>query len=815
MRQSISKVQTLYVCFAIIILSSSISEARKYNDKSILYKRYPQLNNTMTPQCVQGINKMLINFLQYPYDQMELYSLKGINDLGSYSKCQQNLGQYSDYSTLNFNLSHLPLILHFGLCLPKECKQANLDKFNEAITDTINNAWIGLSNITNVESDYTKNWTRFQVQVLKTDEVLSSWRDETKIGCIIMLILASVFMLIFCFIPSLLHTKDKLINFKNPQANEQVLQNSSEVLSSQNHDNQSIHNNNINNSLFSTQGNMLNDKTKITVEKFNSSRLSNSAALLNGMSGSRNGNQSVDLRSSQASEQYLDKRALIDSNLDPKRPIYLQQTPKLIESFSWINAFKELKTSRGKPWDHKELDMLETFKFVSYVLLQVTATAFFLMTGPTQNSWKILDFFQNIIFTIVVSGNVGMEGFTCLSGFFGAYRLLQIYDANGGTISFKDILKFYARKVMRLLPIYYLVLFFGWFVGPILFDAPLWSINKTLYLNCESYWWASVLFIGNLVPFFGEATEGCMFWSWFLACDLQLYLLIPLYVALIRKSKIVGYGLQFLLIAFNIAFAIIICLQKELRAGVFALENYYLFSDLLNKPYCKFATHGTGVMFAFLYWEILAYRKCDNFEKPKKYPKLHFLHKAKWLGYSFNISGNALVWVNLLCGYGAVKSPYSWSMLQNSLYYGLTRISYSIALFLIFLAVILGHFEIGRIACQNNYMRALGKLTYLGGLLSPIVITLLYCGLEYSAYLTTPGVLYLGIGNILTLTIISFFVYLTFEYPFKVIIGASIMKKISHDDILRTKYLMDQGIVESNKNDDKNLEFQLKTKVID
>ena len=88
-------------------------------------------------------------------------------------------------------------------------------------------------------------------------------------------------------------------------------------------------------------------------------------------------------------------------------------------------------------------------------------------------------------------------------------------------------------------------------------------------------------------------------------------------------------------------------------------------------------------------------------------------------------------------------------------------------------------------------MRAFGKLTYLGGLLCPIVITSLYCRLEYSTYLTTPGVLYLGFGNTLVELLLCFFVYLTFEYPFKVIIGRSIMKKISHDEILRTKYLID------------------------
>ncbi len=113
-----------------------------------------------------------------------------------------------------------------------------------------------------------------------------------------------------------------------------------------------------------------------------------------------------------------------------------------------------------------------------------------------------------------------MEAFICMSGFFGAYKCLQIYDANGGKLSFKDVLKIYARKILRILPLYYAVFFFGWLVGSRLLDAPLWYNYKQLYLDCSKYWWAQLLFIGNLVPFFEEATEGCMYWSWFVTTDL-------------------------------------------------------------------------------------------------------------------------------------------------------------------------------------------------------------------------------------------------------------------------------------------------------
>lgn len=166
------------------------------------------------------------------------------------------------------------------------------------------------------------------------------------------------------------------------------------------------------------------------------------------------------------------------------------------------------------------------------------------------------------------------------------------------------------------------------------------------------------------------------------------------------------------------------------------------------------------------------------------------MHKARWLGFTFNVFGNALVLLNLLCGYEAVKDPYAWPMYKNALFNGFTRISYAVAILLVFASVVLGHFEIGRIVCSNSYMRGLGKLTYSGALLCPIVITLAYCSQDYSMYLTIPGVMYLGIGNIISELIVCFFVYLSIEYPLKNLVGLTLLKKISHDEVLREKHIL-------------------------
>ena len=186
---------------------------------------------------------------------------------------------------------------------------------------------------------------------------------------------------------------------------------------------------------------------------------------------------------------------------------------------SWISAFSNLHNSRCSPWDDRELDILEGFKFISFVFLQLMSTTLFFNGAPQLNIWKMLDFLQQIFFTVIISSNMATDLFMALSGFIAAYKCIQLFDANGGSISGKDVGKMYLRKFVRLAPMLYFVFFLGWVITPRLKDAPTWVATNQLFYKCDQYWWAQVLFIGNIVPYFEEVSCGCFYWAWGLYCD--------------------------------------------------------------------------------------------------------------------------------------------------------------------------------------------------------------------------------------------------------------------------------------------------------
>jgi uncharacterized membrane protein YidH (DUF202 family) len=146
-------------------------------------------------------------------------------------------------------------------------------------------------------------------------------------------------------------------------------------------------------------------------------------------------------------------------------------------------------------------------------------------------------------------------------------------------------------------------------------------------------------------------------------CELQLYAFMPLFVWANRKHHVIGgLLLQFLLILLSTFLNVGLCYKYGLTAGALSLENYYLFGVILNKPYTKLASYSIGIYLSMIYLDIVNYRRLKSEEeRSKEYPKLHFLHRAKFLSYLFIFVGIFLIMLMMFVSYPAVKAPYSWT----------------------------------------------------------------------------------------------------------------------------------------------------------
>ncbi len=197
-------------------------------------------------------------------------------------------------------------------------------------------------------------------------------------------------------------------------------------------------------------------------------------------------------------------------------------------------------------------------------------------------------------------GMTGVHLFLVLSG----YLITNIVINHVGTPHF--FRAFYARRILRIWPVYYLTLAFLLVVQHHLPDPPSWQgLPYYLTFTQNTWHWPLINTLVTVPPRTVRAFDH----SWTLAVEEQFYLLWPLAVALIGPKRvgpvalgIVGFGLWFKTLGYDTWILFNVCGAFALGALIAAILNdrprverhryavslFFLVSGLLG--------------FAYLYW---------------------------------------------------------------------------------------------------------------------------------------------------------------------------------------------------------------------
>lgn len=127
------------------------------------------------------------------------------------------------------------------------------------------------------------------------------------------------------------------------------------------------------------------------------------------------------------------------------------------------------------------------------------------------------------------NGDLGVNFFFTLSGFLITYLLLA-EEANNGMFSIKN---FYWRRTLRIWPLYYVTLVFGYWG----FQFLLKLVNVTIEENAN--FWYYVFFLGNFNSILnGAPTSGTLSVLWSLAVEEQFYFFWPVLLLIFRRYRL-------------------------------------------------------------------------------------------------------------------------------------------------------------------------------------------------------------------------------------------------------------------------------------
>lgn len=233
-------------------------------------------------------------------------------------------------------------------------------------------------------------------------------------------------------------------------------------------------------------------------------------------------------------------------------------------------GFQYLCKTRGLTFDNRELDVFECIKFICFCMGTISYTTYLTISTQADNPWVIVSFFEMMVFTNFCGFAIVMEMFFAISCFYFSYRLFQLAEVNGDKLHPLDVLKAFARKLLRLVPVYWAIFFLSWGMYPRSTNGgPFWYVSANLFESCNDDWWARILLIGNLVPEFTSQAPicGCFFWGWIIDVDIQLTLVVPLFVYAYLFNKKLGHAMIFIFIIFGMFVNMAIVNAWDIKVG--------------------------------------------------------------------------------------------------------------------------------------------------------------------------------------------------------------------------------------------------------
>jgi peptidoglycan/LPS O-acetylase OafA/YrhL len=80
------------------------------------------------------------------------------------------------------------------------------------------------------------------------------------------------------------------------------------------------------------------------------------------------------------------------------------------------------------------------------------------------------------------------------------------------------------HRYLRLTPAYAAVVLFTAGLSGHMGDGPMWFGYWENVASCRDWWWTNLLYINNIVPFKRNMYRECDAWTWYLATDMQFFL---------------------------------------------------------------------------------------------------------------------------------------------------------------------------------------------------------------------------------------------------------------------------------------------------
>eukprot|EP01101_Sappina_pedata_P012930 TRINITY_DN9271_c0_g1_i1.p1 TRINITY_DN9271_c0_g1~~TRINITY_DN9271_c0_g1_i1.p1 ORF type:complete len:715 (+),score=281.01 TRINITY_DN9271_c0_g1_i1:179-2146(+) len=447
--------------------------------------------------------------------------------------------------------------------------------------------------------------------------------------------------------------------------------------------------------------------------------------------------ESDSLMADQLSQEEKDKRRrqALEKNL----------IVRLLRAFSFTSNFERLLVPI--PGDFGALNGI---RVISMLWVIVGHSMDFIMDAGLSNTAYFTHVVATWTFQTIVNTPYAVDSFFFISGFLLAYFCMKELYEKGRL----NLVMYVFHRFWRLLPTYMFLLFMYTNLAPMLSNGPMWQQFRDEIDNGGPYCWTNLLFINNLYPSYEYM---CMRWTWFLANDMQFYLVSPIFLYVFYKNKIAGWCLISFVFVMSIVANILVLEYDCEGCGVGFLRegSQDFFNNIYTKPWTRISTYMVGIAAAFLVHSLR-----DNEAKTKnKFMPIHpIILTGLW------ILGLFLVLSTI---YGSYHG-YEWTAkgAKSIMYLSFGRSAFTVGVGIFAVLFCMGYGGIFNTMLSLPFWDPFAKLTYSAYLIHPTVMRVYYWSQDAPITYTNLNFVYLFLAHTTIAYILAVFSYCFVEKPF-------------------------------------------------
>eukprot|EP00746_Dinoflagellata_sp_MGD_P082541 gnl/MRDRNA2_/MRDRNA2_32777_c0_seq1.p1 gnl/MRDRNA2_/MRDRNA2_32777_c0~~gnl/MRDRNA2_/MRDRNA2_32777_c0_seq1.p1 ORF type:complete len:520 (+),score=50.62 gnl/MRDRNA2_/MRDRNA2_32777_c0_seq1:137-1561(+) len=281
-----------------------------------------------------------------------------------------------------------------------------------------------------------------------------------------------------------------------------------------------------------------------------------------------------------------------------------------------LHDFSLIKNGRAflklRPPEKNTFSCLDAIRVLSMAWVVLGHTFFYSATSIGFNNFEQLSPPQGAIsswaFQIIPGGFYAVDTFLWLSGFLCAISLKKrvFSDAQNSTCRKFGVVYplFMLSRYLRLLPVEMFAIMFCTNLLVHMGRGIFWSLNNGSCMygatspDCATDWWANALFIQNFYPQYPNNINRCFGHCWYLAVDMQLYLLTPFFSFAYGIRKSLGWAILVLATLVSIGTNIYVPISSEFVPSPLFGSN---FGEYYSAPWIRAEPFLVGIAFAWLW----------------------------------------------------------------------------------------------------------------------------------------------------------------------------------------------------------------------